>query len=182
MKRFFTKIKNLALSHKKTTAIVTTIVVLAISSGLYFYYANRAPLRFLSSLTDDQQIGIGRFIGNAYHHIYGYKTVCKTADIVLVKYPEAYKRVEKENLELLNKILIKDDLNLEGAIYLFMPYENLQAVNSALYKELLEIAGTDENGIKSACILIEEQADLIVEGLTKDSAKEFNKILRSALE
>ena len=182
MKRFFTKIKNLALSHKKTTAIVTTIVVLAISSGLYFYYANRAPLRFLSSLTDDQQIGIGRFIGNAYQHIYGYKTICKTADIILTKYPEAYRRVSDENLRMLNNILEKDDLNLEGAIYLFLPYENMQAVNNALYKELSEIAGGDETGIKSACILLEEQADLIVDGLTKDSAEEFNKILRSALE
>ena len=182
MKRFFTKIKNLALSHKKTTAIVTTIVVLAISSGLYFYYANRAPLRFLSALTEDQQVGIGRFIGNAYQHIYGYKTVCKAANIELKNYPETYKKVSKENLDMLNKILAKDDLNLEGAIYLFLPYENLQAINSALYQELLSIVGNDEDGIKAACIMLEEQADLIVNGLIKNSAKEFNKILHSALK
>lgn len=181
MKDFFNKIKSFISNHKKLTVALSIAFVLIVTTGIYLYLANRVPLKFLSSLSDDQQVGIGRFIGNAYQHIYGYKTVCKTADVVLTKYPETYRNIAKENLELLNKILTKDDLNLEAAIYLFMPYENLQAVNASLYKELLAVAGGDKNAIKNACILLEEQADLIISGMTKDSAKEFNEILRSAL-
>ena len=182
MKVFFNKIKLLVLNNKKLTIILSSVVVLLIAVASYVYYIKQTPLKFLSTLSDEQQIGIGRFIGNAYHHIYGYKTVCKTADIILTKYPEAYRKAESDNLELLNKILAKDDLNLEAAIYLFMPYENLQAINSALYQELLAVAGGDKNAIKNACILLEEQADLIIDGLTKGSAKEFNDILRSSLK
>lgn len=182
MRIFFNRIKAFVKSNKKTSVCIAFLIVLAIFFGIYFSYVQRVPLKFLSTLNEDQQVSIGRFIGNAYQHIYGYKTVCKSANVLLTKYPETYKNVAKENLEMLNKILAKDDLNLEGAIYLFLPYESMQVINNTLYRELMNVAGSDEGGLKSACLLLEEQAELVVNSLTKSSNKEFNKTLRNILK
>ena len=145
--------------------------------SVYIYKKHSIPLAFLASLSDEEQISVGRFIGDAYQNIYGYATVCKTEDIAMKKYPDAYKKASEANLSLLNKILEKDDLNFEASILLFLTYDDLQAIN----QELRSLSDSDDKGIKSACLLLEEQAELIASGIAKISEHNFGKILRGIL-
>ena len=181
MKKQPNKIKTFISKHQKTCLVFLVVVVLATSLGLYFYTKQDTPLRFLTSLNEQQQITLGRVIGDAYQNIYGYKTVCKSEDVILTKYPEAYKKLMSENLESLNKILQKDGLNLEAAIYLSLSYNEIQLINNVLYQEMRSISNSDEKGIKSACILFEEQADNIALGMAKISKQKYDDIFRSIL-
>ncbi len=170
------------LTHKTTIIIAFITFVLAVTSGVFLYNKYFSPWSFLSSLSDKQQIALGRIIGDAYQNIYGYKTICKTEDIVLEKYPEAYKKLMKENLAILNKILAKDGLTLESAIPLFLPYNEMQMINNYLYHELRNIADSEEKGIKSACLMFEEQADFIALGQAKVFKQNYDSIFKSILK
>jgi hypothetical protein len=136
----------------------------------------------LTSLSDAQQVAVGRLISDVYQNIYGYKTICKTENISLQKYPEAYKKAMAEKLEILNTILKKDTLNLEAAIYLFLPYEEMQLVNDFLYKIMRNITDSNDSGIKSACILFEEEAENITAGIARNSEEKYGNIIRSILK
>lgn len=182
MKKMLNKIKELAGKRKKITVAIVTASVIAICAGAFLYYKHLNPLSFLSSLNEKQQIALGRVIGDAYQNIYGYKTVCKTENIVLEKYTAAYKKEMNTQLELLNKILANDDLNLESAIYLFLPYNEMQLINNYLYKELRNIADSGEKGIASSCLMFEEQAEVIAEGLAKISKQKYDAIFMSILD
>ena len=129
------KINNFVLDHKKLSICLVILLLLTtlIVCTLTLYKKYFAPLSFLTSLDDAQQVAIGRFISDAYQNIYGYKTICKTENIILQKYPEAYKKAMAQELEILNAILKKDSLNLEAAIYIFLPYEEMQLINDFLY-------------------------------------------------
>ena len=182
MKKLYNKIKYLIVKHKKISVVTALLIVAIVSSGIFLYKKYTAPLAFLTSLTDQQQVALGRVIGDAYQNIYGYKVVCKTENITLQKYPEKYKEHMKNKLETLNKILSKDGLNLEAAIYLFLQQEELHIINTALYNEMRHIADSDEEGIKSSCILFEEQADTVAFGMAKISEQKYDKIFYSILK
>lgn len=182
MKKFFNKFKNMIIRHKKLSLLIILLVISIISTAVFLYKKHTAPLAFLSSLTGTQQVALGRVIGDAYQNIYGYRTVCKTEDIVLQKYPQKYKELMKDNLELLNKILDKDGLNLESAIYLFLPYDEMQLINNALYKEMRYIADSGEKGIRSSCLMFEEQAETVASGMAKISEQKYNNSFRSILK
>ena len=171
------------LNTKLFLIIATTVFLICCTAlSVYIYKKHSIPLAFLASLSDEEQISVGRFIGDAYQNIYGYATVCKTEDIAMKKYPEAYKKASEANLSLLNKILKKDDLNFEASILLFLTYDDLQAINQEIYKELRSLSDSDDKGIKSACLLLEEQAELIATGISKISEHNFGKTLRNILE
>lgn len=183
MKNLLNKIKNFVLRNKKTSIFLAVVLLIAFvfaANVIYKKYSN--PIDFLTSLSDEQQVALGRFIGDAYQNIYGYKTICKTEDIILEKYPEAYKKAMASELELLNNILSEDDLTLESAISLFLPYNELQLINNALYQEMRSIADANEKGIKTSCILFEEQAEVITVGLAKVSNQKYGDIIRSILK
>ena len=182
MKKLYNKIKDLIIKHKKTSIVVAVLIVVVTTSGVILYKKHTAPLAFLTSLTDQQQITLGRVIGDAYQNIYGYKVVCKTENVILQKFPEKYKELMKNKLETLNKILSKDGLDLEGAIYLFLPQEEMQLTNMALYKEMRSIADSSEKGIESSCLLFEEQAEIVASGMAKISEQKYNKIFYSILK
>lgn len=182
MKKLPNKIKEIVLEHKKITISILVLLTVIISGGVFLYNKYLNPLSFLTSLNDMQQVALGRVIGDAYQNIYGYKTICKTEDIVMEKYPAAYKKAMSDNLELLNKILAKDDLNLESAIYLFLPYNEMQMINNYLYQELRSIADSEEKGIKSACLMFEEQAEVIAFGLAQISKQKYDDIFKSILK
>lgn len=184
MKNISNKISTFVSNHKKLSIFMAIILLLMtiIICTLTLYKKYFAPLSFLTSLTDAQQVAIGRLISDAYQNIYGYKTLCKTEDIILTKYPEAYKKAMAEELDILNKVLQKDTLNLEAAIYIFLPYDEMQLVNEFLYKVMRNITDSNDTGIKSACILFEEQADNIAAGIKKYSEEKYGNIIRSILK
>ncbi len=184
MKNISNKINTFVANHKKFSifSAVVLLVMTIVICTMTLYKKYFAPLSFLTSLTDAQQVAVGRLISDAYQNIYGYKTVCKTEDIILTKYPETYKKVMAEELNILNTILKKDSLNLEAAIYIFLPYNEMQIVNDFLYKVMRNITDSNDKGIKSACILFEEQADNIAAGIKKHSEEKYGNIIRSILK
>ena len=95
---------------------------------------------------------------------------------------DAIKKLMKENLAILNKILAKDGLTLESAIPLFLPYNEMQIINNYLYHELRNIADSEEKGIKSACLMFEEQADFIALGQAKVFKQNYDSIFKSILK
>ena len=178
------KIKFFILNHRKVSTIFIPILLAAaiLLIGTLVYKKYFSSLTFLNSLTDEQQISVGKFIGEAYKNIYGYKTVCKTENIILEKFPAVYKQTINAELNKLNQILQKDGLTLEGAISLFLPYNEMNKINNFLYKELRNIANSDDKGVKSACLMLEEQADYIAKGLSLHVKKEHGKTIRNILK
>ena len=184
MQKQQTNFKKIIPNIKKTAVICAGVLILAVAVfvGIKLYEKYYGPLAFLRSLDDSQQVAIGKFIGDAYQNIYGIKAVCKTEDIVLEKYPKAYREAMADELEVLNKILAKDDLNLEAAIYLFLPYNEMQLTNNFLYREMRSIADSEESGIKSSCIMFEEQADTIAVEAAKISKEKYSNKIKAILE
>ena len=78
--------------------------------------------------------------------------------------------------------MAKDDLNLEAAIYLFLPYNEMQLTNNFLYREMRSIADSEESGIKSSCIMFEEQADTIAVEAAKISKEKYGNKIKAILE
>jgi hypothetical protein len=58
----------------------------------------------------------------------------------------------------------------------------MQIINDFLYKELRSITDSTDLGVKSACILFEEQADFIAKGLALSLKKKYSKIILSISE
>ena len=163
------------------TSAIVLFLIIVFSLAVFFYKKYDVPLAFLVSLNGKQQVALGLVIGDAYQNIYGYKTVCRTENISLEKYPEKYKEFMKDELKWVNKILNKDDLTLESAIYLFLPQKEMEVINMALYREMRMIGDSNESGIRSSCLLFEEQAEEIALGMAKNSKQKYNEIFYSIL-
>ena len=182
MLSLLSKLKDWISSRKKIIDIIFISSAFVIILSAYLYDKYTAPWSFLSSLNAKQQRELGLIIGDVYQNLYGYKTICKTENIVMEKYPEAYKKQMSKNLNLLNEILAKDELTVESALPLFLSYEEIQIFNNHLYQKFRTISDSEENGIKSACLMFEEQAETIVSALYQSFGNKHHKTLSDILK
>lgn len=172
--------------HKKFSFGEVVAVITGIVFAVILYNNNRnitsqqAP--YLTTLSAEQQYAIGQMIGDAYRNIYGYKEVCEESGYHMNNYHDVFRAEMAEELALLNKVLAKDNLDIDTAIDIFIPHQHRQQIKEVLSEELQQITGSSEGAKKLACIVLDNQAENIVKSMATTSKAIYRNALNDLLK
>ena len=182
------KAKTLNIFSKKNIIAlsVVTAVLLAVICFWMFYSGSdkgekKQPLPYMSSLSDETQVELGKLLGDTYRNIYGYYAVCMKEGASTENYAKEFQKAMNLELNMLNKVLAKDGLNITSAISIFIPNDSRKQSDEALYNDLRKVAKADDNGIKSACATINTAAPTIVKTIAEKSIPIYRKVLEPLL-
>lgn len=131
----------------------------------------------LMKLPEQQQIAIGQTIGHAYRNIQGYKMVCADSDFELKNYPQEFKTAMASELDGLEQVLMRDNVSLEQAFDIFIQGSIWEQIQEELYNELKIIASPDDEGVASACQLLDTDAADIAQNVADEIRPFYHEIL-----
>ena len=131
----------------------------------------------LMKLSEQQQVAIGQTIGHAYRNIQGYKTVCADSNFELKNYPEEFKAAMADELDGLEQVLMRDNVSLEQSFNIFIQGDIWEQIQEELYNELKVIASPDDEGVASACQLLDADAADIAQNVADEIRPFYHEIL-----
>lgn len=129
---------------------------------------NQSAMPNLQKLPQNQQIAIIQTIGTAYRNIHGYAAVCAQSGYELKNYPEEFKKSMDSELDGLEQILMRDNVSLEKSFDIFVQGDILKQIHEELYNELKIIAAPDDDGVSSACQLLDTDAADIAQNVSDE--------------
>ena len=179
--------KTVGISKSK---VIVGTIILAIAMALITLGINLKRdatsdqgelLAYLSSLSNEEQVSVGQLIGDTYRNLYGYYTVCKDNGVLIENYSKEFSKVLGEELGMLNQLLAKDKLDINAAFLVFVPTESREEIHKTLYADLRKLVASDDNGITTACNLINNEAEKIVRTMAEKSKPFYRGILEPLL-
>lgn len=171
--RFFKTLKK--ISFGKCALVIVAILLCYVAFEIYIKVTK--PLPYLTSLPKQQQVAIGQVIGHAYRNIQGYKLVCADSNFELKNYPQEFKAAMADELDGLEQILMRDNMFLEQSFSIFIQGDVWEQIQEELYNELKVIASPDDEGVASACQLLDADAADIAQNVADEIRPFYHEIL-----